>query len=147
MQYHIKHVVTFRRRINLKMSPHLYPSSLHLHILRQRNTHQNFLQIWNILHRNNHSECLPIQNIAERDDITVFYQYRNAPQIEPLHHSWACNFVAAGADAVSASSHHAIVGDVFGQVFVDLNIRVCLVFPVLEEDRAYWTMDAASVED
>lgn len=147
MQNHMKHIVSLRRRINLKMAPHLNPPPLHLHILPQRNRRKYLLQIGDISHRNNHGKRLPVQNVAERSDVTVLDQNRHAAEVEALHHSRTSHLVAARANTVAAAPHHVVVGHVFGEVSVDLHVGVRRVLPVLKEDRPDRAMDAAGIED
>lgn len=146
MQYHMKNIVPFRRRINHKMFPHLNPSSLHLYIMPLRNTQQNFLQIWYILHRNYNRKCLPIQNITEWNHIIILNKHWNTAHVKTLHHSWTRHFISTGANAISAFSNYPIIGYILWKVFVYLNIWI-FVFPVFQENWSNGAVNSAGVEN
>lgn len=145
MQNHVEHIIPLRREINLKMPPHSHSIPLHLHIPLLRYSHQNLLQVCNLLHLNLNGKLTPIQDVVERLGVVILEQQRNAAHVDRLHHPRARNLPPAGADAVLAPPEHAIVRHVLGEVLVNLNVGVP-ASPLLHQDLPDVAVDASRVE-
>lgn len=132
MKYHVKHIISLGRRVNLEMPPYLRHSPLLPYVLPRRDASEYPLQIWDHPHQNLDQERSPVQDVAEWGHIVVRDQHRHTSHVDSLH-SRARNLVATWANAELALSHHVIVRHASREVPMDVHVLL-LVFPVLEEN-------------
>lgn len=145
MKNHMENIEPPGRRIELKMSSHLYHSPMHSYMLPWRYTHQYVLQVWNIFGRNLYRKWFPIQNITKRWHIVLGDKHRNTACVYGLNNPRARHFIPARAETKLAFPHHIIVWHTFWKVFVYLDVLV-FVFPMLEKDWSDRTMNPSSKE-